>query len=194
MEFNVFIIVYAVLQFIAFLLVVVGTPLDMFRVRGRLVPTQQACLTLWGFKDSCGDRSISRTLATFFNQCTEARNHFYVAATLAVISIFVYCAAFVLGVIMLYCCVYLRWVCLVLNIVGSVTLATSWVFVVLVFHQTDLSNCLLMRVSISFGVGFAVFLVAWVLELVSIAFLFIPWQYQDLDESSHSKKSNSQEE
>ncbi|CAJ1014503.1 putative Amastin surface glycoprotein [Leishmania utingensis] len=194
MEFNPFIIVYSILQFIAFLLVVAGTVLDMFRVRGVFIPTPQACLTLWGFKDSCSDGKISLTLEQFFYQCTDARNHFYVAAALAVMSIFVYCAAFVLGVIMLYCCVYLRWACLVLNILGSVTLATSWVFVLVVSHRTNLSNCLQVPVSISFGIGFALLIVAWVLDLVSIAFLFIPWQNQDLDESSHSKKSKSQEE
>ncbi|CAJ1004985.1 putative Amastin surface glycoprotein [Leishmania naiffi] len=107
-----------------------------------------------------------------------------------VISIFLYAAAFALGVIMLYCCVYLRWVCLMLNIVGGITLATSWVLVVMVFRQTDLSTCLQIPVTISFGVGFVVFLVTWVLDLVNVVFLFIPWRDKELDKSSNSKEDS----
>ncbi|TPP50481.1 Amastin surface glycofamily protein [Leishmania donovani] len=60
-----------------------------------------------------------------------------VAAAFAVISIFVYGTAFVLGLIALCCCACLRWVCLALNVAGIATLCIVWASMVVTFNKYE---------------------------------------------------------
>nr|CAJ2472090.1 unnamed protein product [Leishmania braziliensis] len=195
MEFNPFVIVYSILQFIAFLLVLVGTPLDMFRLQSREDFEDRPCLTLWGLKPYCNSIVYSLTSDDRFSLCPVRSKRFRISQRLAVVSVVVYCAAFAVGVIMLYCCLYLRWVCLGLNIVGFVTLATLCALMVLSYKTDDNPLCPKLRDDYNFGVGFSLFAAALCLDLVSIAFLFIPWSHENVEgSSSHSKEGNSQEE
>ncbi|TPP46831.1 Amastin surface glycofamily protein [Leishmania donovani] len=166
-------LVYAILQLIAFLSVLIGTPLDMFR--GDLNDFgERPCVTLWGFKRRCYSIVYALDTDEKWATCHKRRSRFRMAEALAAISIMVYCAAFVLGVIMLFCCSLLRWVCLTLNVVGLLTLGITWVFMVLAYVQEDGVLCPALRTDYKFGYGFFLLLVAWVLDLVDIVFLLIP--------------------
>nr|CAJ2472096.1 unnamed protein product [Leishmania braziliensis] len=194
MEFNPFVIVYSILQFIAFLLVLVGTPLDMFRLQSSEDFEDRPCLTLWGLKPYCNSIVYSLTSDERFSLCPVRSKRFRISQRLAVVSVVVYCAAFAVGVIMLYCCVYLRWVCLGLNIVGFVTLATLCALMVLSYKTDENPLCPKLRDDYDFGVGFSLFAAALCLDAIDIVFLLIPWQHDYLDVTCNSKEGNSQEE
>ncbi|CAC9539771.1 Amastin surface glycoprotein [Leishmania donovani] len=179
-------LVYAILQLIAFLSVLIGTPLDMFR--GDLNDFgERPCVTLWGFKRMCYSIVYALDTDEKWATCHKRRSRFRMAEALAAISIMVYCAAFVLGVIMLFCCSLLRWVCLTLNVVGLLTLGITWVFMVLAYVQEDGVLCPALRTDYKFGYGFFLLLVAWVLDLVDIVFLLIPVHRKNSVEGGTSK-------
>nr|CCM20297.1 amastin-like surface protein, putative [Leishmania guyanensis] len=61
------------------------------------------CVTLWGFKRDCISTLYIGVSDKWWFDCTSRRDRFRAAQGFAVISVFVYGAAFVLGVIMLFC-------------------------------------------------------------------------------------------
>ncbi|CAJ1992638.1 Amastin surface glycoprotein [Leishmania donovani] len=180
-------LVYAILQLIAFLSVLIGTPLDMFRGDFKEFG-ELPCVTLWGFKRMCYSIIYALDTDEKWATCHNRRNRFRASEALAVISIMVYCAAFVLGVIMLFCCSLLRWVCLTLNVVGLLTLGITWVFMVLSYFLDEGVLCPPLRTDFQYGVGFILFLVAWVLDLVDIVFLLFPAHTKDSVESANSNE------
>ncbi|XQJ30606.1 Amastin surface glycoprotein, putative [Leishmania guyanensis] len=194
MEFNPFIIVYAAIQFIAFLLVVVGTALDMFRLQSRENFEDRPCITLWGLKPYCNSIVYSLSSDERFSLCPVRRKRFHMAQILAVVSVGVYGTAFALGVIMLYCCLHLRWVCLLLNIVGFVILPIPLALMVLSYKTDENSLCPKLRDDYDFGLVFYIFATAVGMDFIDIVFLLIPWQYDYLDVTCNSKEGNSQEE
>ncbi|CAM38583.1 putative amastin-like surface protein [Leishmania braziliensis MHOM/BR/75/M2904] len=167
MELNTVFVVYAALQFIAFVFVVVGTPIDMFRVKPMFREGTVPCLTLWGGKFHCFDLSYDFRPEYVFVNCTNRLMRFRVAEAFAIISIFLYGAAFVLGVLMLLCCPLLRWICLGLNIVGAVTLGVVWASMS-VAYTVDEMNCSMLSFEFHYGAGFALFVAAWVLDIINI--------------------------
>ncbi|CBZ24104.1 putative amastin-like protein [Leishmania mexicana MHOM/GT/2001/U1103] len=166
-------ILYALLQFLAFLFVLVATPIDMFRPKGtsRFASTQ--CLTLWGEKMECFNTVYTRSSDELWANCTDRRIVFRASEALAVISIFVYALAFILGFIMLFCCFCLRWVCLTLNIIGSVTLSVVWVLMVVVYYTDDVNGCQRLMKWFQFGLGFILLVSAWCLDVLGILDLLI---------------------
>nr|CAJ2471900.1 unnamed protein product [Leishmania braziliensis] len=170
MELNMALLVYAVLQFFAFLFVLVATPIDMF-LQFPDPPIFHACFTLWGFKDHCNSVSYYASLNDLWDFCPRRLRLFRAAGVLAIISIFIFAAAFVLGVSMLFCCFWLRFVCLGLNIVGAVTLGFVWVAMVVTFLREDTINCEAMKEGTVYGAGFALFITAWVLDIINILVL-----------------------
>ncbi|CAJ1021971.1 Amastin surface glycoprotein, putative, partial [Leishmania shawi] len=135
-------IVYVIVQFFAFFFVLFGTPLDMFRLRNSPSSLDRVTvLKLWGL--TSGVFSIRYGLSTDerWRNCTSRLNRFRLAQAFALISIFVYGTAFVLGVILLFCCSYLRWVCLALNIVGAVTVCVVWAAMVVTFYRDESFDC-----------------------------------------------------
>ncbi|TPP40018.1 Amastin surface glycofamily protein [Leishmania donovani] len=176
-------VIYAVIQFIAFLLVLVGTPLDMFRGTNKEVAFSHFCLTLWGAKWGCSNSSYFLKSDEVWTNCTGRRNRFRAAQALAVISIFLYGAAFVLGIFFLLCCPFFRWVCLVLNIVGIFSLGIVWAAVVLTHYADEDDHCPKMERFFKLGVGFAFFLVAWCLDIINIFLLMIRCEDQKFGET-----------
>ncbi|TPP50431.1 Amastin surface glycofamily protein [Leishmania donovani] len=189
MACNISIAIYIILQFIAFFFVLVGTPLDMFRGTNKEVAFSHFCLTLWGAKWGCSNSSYFLKSDEVWTNCTGRRNRFRAAQALAVISIFLYGAAFVLGIFFLLCCPFFRWVCLVLNIVGIFSLGIVWAAVVLTHYADEDDHCPKMERFFKLGVGFAFFLVAWCLDIINIFLLLIRCEDQKFgerdDEAEH---------
>ncbi|AYU82439.1 amastin-like protein [Leishmania donovani] len=182
---------YAVIQFIAFLLVVVGTPLDVFRGNDPPFFERHFCITLWGGKINCSDTSYLFTSDEIWDDCPGRCDRFRAAQALAVISIFLYGTAFFLGVLLLFCCSIFRWVCLVLNIVGIFTLATVWAAMVVTYYKDEGESCPNLNSDFIYGSGFYLFLVAWCLDIINIAVLLLPCQERG---SAASEKSELEEE
>nr|CAJ2465524.1 unnamed protein product [Leishmania braziliensis] len=173
MELNIALLVYAVLQFIAFFFVLVATPIDMFRSRGH-IGEFPSCLTLWGFKRDCYSISADGTPSEIWAECPGRLMRFRIAEALAIVSIFVYGAAFALGVVMLFCCSCLRFVCVALNILGVATLCVVWAAMAQIYHQDEIETCPALQISMNYGGGFTLFVLAWVLDILNIFFLLLP--------------------
>nr|CAJ2466032.1 unnamed protein product [Leishmania braziliensis] len=172
MEWTIPLLVYVVVQFIAFLLVLVATPLDMFRFKPQN-PNFTGCLTLWGFTNSCGSVVYDSTLFEVWEGCPHHLSGFHAAEAFAIISILVYGAAFVLGVLMLFCRFILRWVCLGLNIVGAITVCIVWAIIVVIFFNGEGEDCPDLQSISNYGAGFGLFLAAWVLDILNIFVLLL---------------------
>ncbi|CBZ37649.1 amastin-like surface protein, putative [Leishmania donovani] len=160
-------ILYVVLQFVAFFFVLVGTPIDMFRSSNSSVFVGQ-CITLWGFKRDCFSLNYVRTVDVSFEKCPSRIARFRLAQGCAIISIFVYGAAFILGLILLFCCSLLRWVCLVLNVVGMVTSCVVWAAMAVTYNKTDDRACLPVKTLGRYGAAFVLFVLAWILDVINI--------------------------
>ncbi|CAC9537335.1 amastin-like surface protein [Leishmania donovani] len=173
-------VLYVILQLIAFFFVLVGTPIDMFRGTIAEIAFSHFCLTLWGAKWGCSNSSYFLTSDQLWANCTGRRNRFRAAQASAVISIFLYGAAFVLGVLLLFCCSIFRWVCLVLNIVGIFTLGIVWASMVVTFYTDEGVTCERLIIGTRYGAGFVLFLVAWCLDIINIFFLLLPCDDQKL--------------
>ncbi|CAJ1986444.1 Amastin surface glycoprotein [Leishmania donovani] len=191
MAYPVGIILYAILQFIAFLFVLVGTPIDMFRGTTKDLFNISLCITLWGSKFECKTIMYAMPTDDQWKFCPTRLQHFHIAEILSIISVFVYALAALLGFIMLCCCSLLRWLCLVFNIAGIITLGITWGFMVVEYGRNESRFCPPLRKDYKFGVGFALFMVAWVLNLIDIIFLMLPWQ---IGESGKGDEPDGQEE
>ncbi|CAJ1992390.1 Amastin surface glycoprotein [Leishmania donovani] len=173
-EWRVTGLVYAILQFIAFFFVLVATPLGMFLLKKAYRRHNLGiCYTLWGVKNNCTDLTITASYDNLWGLCPGRRDRFRAAQAFAVISIFVYGTAFVLGLIALCCCACLRWVCLALNVAGIATLCIVWASMVVTFNKYEGPGCPAMNELTAFGAGFALLVVAWCLDIVNIVFLLL---------------------
>ncbi|XQJ30417.1 amastin-like surface protein, putative [Leishmania guyanensis] len=169
-------IVYVVVQFFAFFFVLFGTPIDMFRLRNSpSSPSEAVVTTLWGLKKGVFSTQYGLNSAEQWRNCTSRLNRFRLAQTFALISIFVYGTAFVLGLILLFCCSYLRWVCLALNIVGAATLCVVWAAMVVTFYRNESFICAEQGRLYNYGSGFTLLVLAWVLDILNIISLLLPF-------------------
>ena len=171
------IIIYSILQFIAFLFILVGTPIDMFRAHEKSVWGNTQCLTMWGFKMKCYSNTYDIKPSKLFPACTGRKDRFRAAEAFAIINIVVYGVACILGFVQLCCCGCLRWVCLVLNIFG-ITSVVSWA-IMADAHSTKkgdgLGYCAKLSVDYKYGAGFALLVTGWCLDIVDIVFLMLPF-------------------
>ncbi|CAJ1005143.1 putative Amastin surface glycoprotein [Leishmania naiffi] len=192
MALSIGLLIYAVVQFVAFLLVLVATPIDMFRIRGdtKVIPGQ--CTTLWGSKLNCGSTGYTMNSDMQWASCPARRDRFRAAQAFTVISIFVYGAAFVLGVIMLLCNRSFRWVCLTLNAVGAVTVFIVWVAMAVTYNRVEVTTCLDLRNADIYGAGFVLLLLAWVLDIANIAVLLLLCREGDSGESGNATGNKAQ--
>ncbi|CAJ1005159.1 putative Amastin surface glycoprotein [Leishmania naiffi] len=173
MEFSPALLLYAVLQFIAFLFVLVGTPIDMLRQRnGGSRFGNTPCVTLWGYKVQCYNSTYEASVDRLWMSCRRRRNAFRAAQAFAVISIFVYGLAAAFGFIALWCCSRLRWVCLALNISGVITLCVVWATIVVTYYKAD-DLCDSENLISFFGSGFVLLVMAWCLDIINIVFLLL---------------------
>ncbi|CAJ1007780.1 putative Amastin surface glycoprotein [Leishmania naiffi] len=180
MEWNVALLVYAVVQFIAFFFVLVATPIDMFRAKNG--QALKGCLTLWGFKDNCSSLTNDVEISTVWDSCSNRLRLFQASGAFAIISIFVYGAAFMLGVVMLLCSSNLRLVCLGLNIVGAFTVCFVWAVMAMTYLTEDGGPCPAMRTLLQYGAGFALLIIAWLLDVINVLFLLLPYNLNALSE------------
>lgn len=175
------IIIYSILQFIAFVFILVGTPIDMFRDKSinRIGDTQ--CVTMWGLKTKCYSTKYDTRPKDMFTSCKGRLDRFRAAEAFAIINIAFYGLGCLFGFIMLCCCLCFRWLCLILNILG-ITSCVSWAIMVYAHSTTSdkvnlpskANYCLKLKDYYNYGAGFALVVVAWCLDIIAIIFLMLP--------------------
>nr|CCM20278.1 Putative amastin-like protein [Leishmania guyanensis] len=195
MELNIPLLLYAVVQIVAFFCVLVGTLIVIFRISDpeRIV---NGYITLWGTTLTVGNSSVYSSSKVIWQMCPGRLMCFRIAQTLAILSILVYGAAFVLGVIMLFCCTLLRWICLTLNIVGAITLGIVWAAMVFTYFTDEGRLCQSLKSFAGYGAGFALLVAAWVLDILNIVFLLLPFHitvFRELDGSNENSDGKSKE-
>ncbi|KAK7197472.1 amastin-like protein [Novymonas esmeraldas] len=170
------IIIYAILQFVAFVLVLVGTPIDMFREKEVDALGNTACLTLWGAKLKCYSTKYDAKTNDLWANCKPRLTRFRAAEAFALISIVLYGVACLFGFIMLCCCSCFRWICLVFNIVGICTSCVTWACMVEAYYrdQGPGITCAKFEGSLKYGAGFALFVAGWCVNIINIVFLMLP--------------------
>ncbi|CAM38424.1 putative amastin-like surface protein [Leishmania braziliensis MHOM/BR/75/M2904] len=168
-------LVYLTVQFFAFLFVLFGTPIDMFRLDQPLDSDVAVVTTLWGLKAGVFSVEYGLSAAEQWKDCPDRLHRFRLAQVLAIISIFVYGTAFVLGFIMLYCCSFFRWICVTLNIVGAVTLCLVWMAMVVTYRTDEEPFCPEEKRYHTYGSGFVLFVLAWLLDFLNIVSLLLPF-------------------
>lgn len=165
--------VYAFWQFIAFVLVGLGTFIDMFRQENEERFGNTPCISLWGFKMMCYSSTLNDSSFSMFHKCPAKANCFLTAQLFAQISLVVVGSAAVVGITLLLCYPCLRWVCLLLNITVAVT--GGFVVGCMVYaNYNDFgtsSFCLRQEVGYKFGIGFQLLTAGWCLNTINTFFL-----------------------
>ncbi|CBZ31914.1 amastin-like protein [Leishmania donovani] len=187
------VIIYVVLQFIAFFSVLIGTGVDMFYIKPEHSFGARVCITLWGGKTDCRKANVTISSDVRWKFCPIRRNNFRIGQAFAIISIFVYGAAFLFGFLLLYCCAGFRWLCLALNIVGAVTACVVWAVMVVTYRLPE-PKCLELSDGYDFGTGFGLFVLAWILDIIDIIFLMLPWQIGEFGEGDEPNGQEEEEE
>ncbi|CAJ1039342.1 putative Amastin surface glycoprotein [Leishmania shawi] len=193
MEWSIGLLVYVVVQFVAFFLVLVATHIDMFRYRPDGSMLDNECITLWSSKNNCASGKHDISSDGQWAACPPRRDRFRAAQAFVIISIFVYGTAFVLGVIMLLCNRCFRWVCLALNSVGAVTLFIVWVAMAVTYSRNEGFGCLAPKAFHSYGAGFVLLVLAWLPDILNIPVLLFLCQDNDSGESGSATENKSQE-
>ncbi|CAJ1004890.1 putative Amastin surface glycoprotein [Leishmania naiffi] len=203
MALSIGFLIYTVVQFVAFVCVLTATPIDMFGFRNGSTLTRfpNQCITLWGVKTECKSLMYESLSERQWRRCPARRNRFRAAQAFAVISIFVYGAAFVLGAIMLFCCRWLRWVCLTLNSVGAVTVCIVLVSMVVTYNMDEGTSCFALKIFYIFSTGFFLLVVACALDVLNIAMLLFLWldccsreEEKTMDSEGRESKEENKEE
>ncbi|CBZ40994.1 uncharacterized protein [Leishmania mexicana MHOM/GT/2001/U1103] len=192
MTYSVLLLVYVILQFIAFFFVLVATPIEMFVERNPLRSSFPGCYTLWGFKFGCRSLDYVFPIDQVFTDCPVVQHRFRAAQAFAIISIFVYGAAFILGSILLFCCSFLRMVCLALNIVGIATLCVVWAAMAVTYNNREGRDCPALKNHWAYGTGFVLFVIAWILDIINIIFLLLPYEANNHDKGGKNDRVSSQ--
>ncbi|KAH9577562.1 Amastin surface glycoprotein [Trypanosoma melophagium] len=165
-------ILYGVVGFIAFLFVLVGTPIDQFRERSQNIAGNTPCLTLWGKKEKCYSLKYDIRPADLFRGCDKLVDRFRAAEAFAIISIGVMLVAVILGLVTCCCCGCLRWVACGLMGLSIVTVCIVWALMANAYNA-DVGGCLYtpLKRSVKYGAGFALTVTGWCLIFVSLILL-----------------------
>ncbi|GET92192.1 amastin-like protein [Leishmania tarentolae] len=192
-------VIYFIVQFIAWALIISGGLVDQFRVQSVNVFSNNSCLTIWGFKESCLSGKWTVGTKDYWIGCPERQKRFIWAEGLSIAAIIVSALACVIGFVMLCCCRCLRWFCLLLNILTTVCgCAVTALMIDAYFNNHEGSiqkfntSCYPLRKNGSvilpigttkpttmashykYGVGFAIFTTGWCLCFINIFFLMMP--------------------
>lgn len=177
---------YGVLQFVALSLLVIATPIDMFRDSRVNLLGNRGCLTMWGYKEACYSNEYSVVLENLFELCRGRRDRFRAAEVLTVGSIVLLLLSTVCAVIMLCCCRCLRWVCMGLTVTSFSVSTAVWGMMSQMYFTAVSSNsgagCKALREDgasfttgyFRYGAGFYLIVISGWLNFISIIFLLLP--------------------
>lgn len=192
--------VFGFLQFAAFLLILVGTPLDQFRARKSTDSPSSAstyisndmCITIWGYKDKCYSTSYTYTPKEIWSNCDGRVARFKTAAGCVIATIVIAGASCLAGFIQNCYCGCLKYLCIILNIACVAVVAVTW-GCLLDCYLKDMGSSLnaagvdvcqklkdfkgvdgTLTEGMRLGTGFILVLVGWALCIVNIFIILIP--------------------
>lgn len=180
---HVFVIIYSILQCIAFLFILVGSPIDQFRAKDTDVFSVKGCLTFWGYKEKCYSLTYNQRPPTLFADCNGRKTRFQAAEAFSIISIALSLLGLIFGFVQLCCCRCLRWVCFVLNLLLVGTVCVCWACMVSEYYNNRSSNdgtasanvnCIRLKDSSKYGAGFALYVTGWGLCFLNMIFILLP--------------------
>ncbi|KAG5491539.1 hypothetical protein JIQ42_01443 [Leishmania sp. Namibia] len=190
--------IYCVLQLAAFLFILVGTPIDQFRVENTELFSNSPCLSLWGLKKECISAKWDVRTNDLWKGCPQRLKRFRAAEAVSIAAILISGVACLFGFFMLCCCRCLRGVCLVLNILATGCGCAVTALMVDAFYnnheegpQWHNNSCFALRkrgsvvqhaaiegdpvlTNYRYGAGFALYIVGWGLCFINVFFLLLP--------------------
>ncbi|EAN84343.1 amastin, putative [Trypanosoma cruzi] len=165
-------ILYGVVGFLAFLFVLVGTPIDQFRAKEKGATGNTPCMTLWGIKEDCHSTKYEFTVGEDFRECPSVLRLFRMAEAFSIISILLLLAATALGVAAHFCLKSLKIFATLLLVVSIVTVGLVWIPMAY-FYNHDVDNCLgtPLKTYLKYGGGFVIIVIGWCLIFVAVVLL-----------------------
>ncbi|ORC93507.1 amastin [Trypanosoma theileri] len=167
-------ILYGIIGLIAFLFVLVGTPIDQFRSRTEDLVGNTPCLTLWGQKQKCYSTKYDLRPAELFPGCSTLVDRFKAAEGFAIISIGVLLIAALVGLVTCCCCGCLRWIACILMVLAIATVCIVWGLMANMYNA-KVGGCVYtpFKHDYKYGAGFALVVTGWCLIFVSLVVLNI---------------------
>ncbi|PBJ70058.1 amastin [Trypanosoma cruzi cruzi] len=165
-------ILYGAVGFLAFLFVLVGTPIDQFRVRGKKATGNTPCITLWGIKEDCHNTKYELTIGEVFRACPSVLRLFRMAEAFSIISILLLLAATALGVAAHFYLKTLKIFATLLLVVSIVTVGLVWIPMAY-FYNRGVDNCFEgpLKKILKYGGGFVIIVIGWCLIFVAVVLL-----------------------
>ncbi|KAF8296095.1 putative amastin [Trypanosoma cruzi] len=165
-------ILYGAVGFLAFLFVLVGTPIDQFRVRGKKGAGNTPCITFWGIKEDCQSMKYEFTIEEVFRACPSVLRLFRMAEAFSIISILLLLAATILGVAAHFYLKSLKIFATLLLVVSIVTVGLVWVPMAYLYNH-DVDSCLggPLKTGLGYGSGFLIIVIGWCLIFVAVVLL-----------------------
>lgn len=178
-------------EFLALLFFVIGTPIDMFRLKDIDSLGNTNCVTMWGFKEKCHSTTYDVTFSkALFDTCESRYNYIVLtqACSLITIAAFLICFFFAL----LACCCTFRLCCcrvliFIISIVGTITGAIAWGSMVTIYLNNQSDDfmvelnvlCSPWKLIFKYGAGFALLVTGWCLHAVNGLILLLPCVWTD---------------
>ncbi|ORC88731.1 amastin-like surface protein-like protein [Trypanosoma theileri] len=152
----------AIFQTIAFILIVVATPPDVFRSWDSNV-----CYSLFGEKKSCGRYGGSVKSSSW--GCERRESTMNAAAAFAIISIAFSLIATIMAFLAYFRLCFVRLGLFIMTLLTAITLLISWACIADVYHKPMCGSSAGLKSTYSYGPAFGLIVFTWVLEV----FLFI---------------------
>lgn len=169
--------IYSILEAVAFVFIIVGTPIDQFRQQSEDTLGNKPCLTLWGMKNKCYSTTLDSKPQSIFSGCPDRKSRFMAAEAMSIVSILVYGLCLLLAICACGCCsscgCCLRVVIVILTLVGIATGAAVWGCMANSYNVTH-NICPPLSRGMKYGAGFALILVAWILHTINLVMALLP--------------------
>lgn len=169
--------IFCILQFAVVVLLIVGTPIDQFRSKDLDIFSDTACVTLWGWKKKCFSTTYDIRPADLYVGCGNRLTRVRVAEACSIIAIGLMLISFILGLILMCCCACFKFLCAILNILGSIAALVTWSLMVQTYYNSSgnkLFYCGRMNNQYKYGAGFGLFVTGFALGIVAIIFVCLP--------------------
>lgn len=170
-------ILYTCLEFVAFVLFVVGTPIDMFRRSGEDTLGNTYCISLWGLKKKCYSTTYNYKINTLWELCSGRKNLFKAAEITAILTILILFVCFMLAFLACCCCkpctCCIRLLLVPLTIASIGTGAATWGCMASSYNSSN-GKCPAIKKDWSYGAGFGLLVTAWVINVINMVFLLLP--------------------
>ncbi|KAK7196251.1 Amastin surface glycoprotein [Novymonas esmeraldas] len=166
-------IVIVVLQFIGLFFMAIGSPYDVLKLNDATsyLDTTNICYSVWGTKRCGGRNPITWHDAAFYGRCGVFEACLKAAAAFTIISLFAFAIGIVCNLMIACKCLTIKTPAVLINIFGIVATSVPWAVVAGLYHNSQCRRR--FRDLGSYQPGFAFFIVAWGMEIISFILICI---------------------